>query len=83
MKHLFRLLPAFPLVHADLLISRKSALNPGAPFLKWIEGVVCCAANVQGSPRNTVLLITAVVRRAGRGLGIAGLSEEGRFGDQL
>ena len=83
MKHLFDLLPAFPLVHADLLISRKSALNSGAPFLKWIEGVVCCAANVQGSPRNTVLLITAVVRRAARGLGIAGLSEEGRVADQL
>src|SRR5437762_342632 len=25
----------------------KSAPNPGAPFLKWIEGVVCCAADVQ------------------------------------
>ena len=82
MKHLFDLLPAFPLVHADLLISRKSAPNPGAPFLKWIEGVVCWAADVQVH-RVTVLLITAVVRRAARGLGIAGLSEEGRVADQL
>jgi hypothetical protein len=54
MKHLFDLLPAFPLVHADLLISRKSALNPGAPFDEETE--FCPTVRSSAVPRQKIIV---------------------------